>query len=44
MTFMAVHGLLHVLGFDHYDDEGLAEMQNAERELMGRWTAAEREE
>ena len=44
MTFMAVHGLLHVLGFDHYDDEGLAEMQNAERELMGRWSAAEREE
>lgn len=34
LSFMAVHGLLHVLGYDHGSDEEAEEMQARERELM----------
>jgi len=34
MGFMLVHGLLHVLGFDHADEEEAAAMEAQERRLM----------
>jgi probable rRNA maturation factor len=34
MLFMVVHGLLHVLGFDHVDDREAQEMQAAETALL----------
>ncbi len=37
MVFMVVHGLLHVLGYDHADDEQRAQMQAEEERSMQRW-------
>jgi probable rRNA maturation factor len=37
LAFMTVHGLLHVLGFDHTSDAEAAEMQAQERRLMSRY-------
>jgi probable rRNA maturation factor len=34
MAFMLVHGMLHVLGFDHADDEEAASMRIQEERLM----------
>ena len=34
MAFMLVHGMLHVLGFDHADDEEAAAMRAQEARLM----------
>lgn len=31
---LLVHGVLHLLGFDHEDDRGAAEMEEAERRLL----------
>lgn len=36
MTYMAVHGLLHLLGFDHMKDEDKKEMRKVEEEIMDR--------
>lgn len=40
LAFMAVHGLLHVLGFDHTSDADAAEMEAEERQLMSRYAGA----
>ena len=34
MGFMLVHGMLHVLGFDHADDEEAASMRAQEEQMM----------
>lgn len=34
MTYMAVHGLLHLLGFDHIIDDDKKEMRKVEEEIM----------
>jgi probable rRNA maturation factor len=34
ILFLMTHGLLHVLGYDHVDDEQAAEMEERERELF----------
>ena len=31
---MVVHGVLHLLGFDHQDDQGAAAMERREREVL----------
>lgn len=36
MTYMAVHGLLHLLGFDHMKEEDKKEMRKVEEEIMDR--------
>jgi probable rRNA maturation factor len=36
MAFMVVHGLLHVLGFDHHDGVSASAMQAAEDQMMAR--------
>ena len=36
VAFMLAHGVLHVLGHDHADDDGASRMQDHERELMAR--------
>lgn len=33
---LAVHGLLHLLGHDHETQEGAAEMEKREKEILGR--------
>lgn len=34
MTYMAVHGLLHLLGYDHMKDEDKVEMRKMEEKIM----------
>lgn len=34
MTYMAVHGLLHLLGYDHMKEEDKAIMRNMEEKIM----------
>lgn len=34
MTYMAVHGLLHLLGYDHMKEEDKKEMRKVEEEIM----------
>ena len=36
MAHMFVHGLLHLLGYDHQTDRQAAEMENIEREALSR--------
>ncbi len=36
MTYMAVHGLLHLLGFDHMKDDDKKEMRRVEEKIMER--------
>ena len=33
---LLVHGTLHLLGFDHIDDEGAADMEERERRALAR--------
>lgn len=35
MRLIVVHGILHLLGYDHGDDAEAAVMENRERELLG---------
>lgn len=35
MALMVVHGLLHLLGYDHEDDDDAELMEGRERELLG---------
>lgn len=36
MALLVVHGVLHLLGMDHLDDDEAEEMEARERELLGR--------
>ncbi len=36
LSLMVVHGLLHLLGYDHQDDEGADLMENRESQLLAR--------
>ena len=36
LSLMVVHGLLHLLGYDHQDDEGADRMEDRERELLAK--------
>jgi probable rRNA maturation factor len=40
IALMVVHGVLHILGMDHQDDDEAAEMQAAERRHLTRWRDA----
>jgi probable rRNA maturation factor len=37
LSFLLVHGALHVLGFDHQSDREAAEMERFESEIMDLW-------
>jgi probable rRNA maturation factor len=39
VQFLLVHGFLHLLGYDHADDAGEAEMEEAAARLLGRLPA-----
>jgi probable rRNA maturation factor len=36
LTHLVVHGFLHLLGFDHIDDDEAEEMEGAERAILAR--------
>lgn len=40
LNLLLVHGILHLLGYDHEDDDAAAAMQARERILLEAWTAA----
>lgn len=40
LNLLLVHGVLHLLGYDHEDDEDAVVMQERERALLGAWAAA----
>lgn len=40
LNLLLVHGVLHLLGYEHDTDEGAAAMQARERVLLGAWTDA----
>ena len=42
LSLLVVHGVLHLLGFDHEDDDEAAAMERRERELMARFRELER--
>ena len=42
LSLLVVHGVLHLLGFDHEDDDEAAVMERRERELMARFAELER--
>lgn len=35
MAYLSVHGFLHILGYDHYEEEEKKEMRRAEEEILG---------
>ena len=37
MALLVVHGVLHLLGMDHVDDDEASTMQQRERDLLGRF-------
>jgi len=37
MALLVVHGVLHLLGMDHVDDDEARTMQQRERDLLGRF-------
>ncbi|MBQ6586777.1 MAG: rRNA maturation RNase YbeY [Coriobacteriales bacterium] len=37
MSLLLVHGILHLLGYDHIDDTEAEEMEAREREILGEW-------
>lgn len=39
LNLLLVHGVLHLLGYDHEDDEEAAAMQARERALLEAWSA-----
>ena len=39
MALLVVHGILHLLGMDHVDDDEARTMQQRERDLLGRFHA-----
>lgn len=41
LNLLLVHGVLHLLGYDHGDDEAAAVMQQRERELLDAYSRAE---
>lgn len=40
LNLLLVHGILHLLGYDHEEDDAAAAMQARERILLEAWTAA----
>lgn len=40
LNLLLVHGVLHLLGYDHVEDEAAAAMQARERALLEAWAAA----
>jgi probable rRNA maturation factor len=40
LNLLLVHGVLHLLGYDHEDDEDASVMQARERALLTAWAAA----
>jgi probable rRNA maturation factor len=42
MALLVVHGVLHLLGFDHEDDDEAAAMERRERELLDLFRAGQR--
>ena len=40
LNLLLVHGVLHLLGYDHIDDDDAAVMQARERSLLTAWAAA----
>lgn len=43
LDLLVVHGVLHLLGYDHESEDEAAVMQARERELLGRWADVGRE-
>lgn len=41
MSLLLVHGLLHLCGYDHIEDEEALEMQAREKEILGTWFAGQ---
>ena len=39
ISLLLVHGLLHLCGYDHIEDDEAAEMQARERDILGAWFA-----
>ena len=39
LTFLLIHGVLHLLGYDHEEDEDAAEMENREAALFSLFSA-----
>jgi probable rRNA maturation factor len=37
LNLLLVHGVLHLLGYEHGDDESAAAMQGRERDLLAAW-------
>lgn len=44
ITLLLVHGLLHLCGYDHIDDDEADEMEARERAVLGAWADAGHEE
>ena len=40
ITILAIHGLLHLCGYDHVTDEDAAIMEPLEDDLLAEWEAA----
>jgi probable rRNA maturation factor len=40
LRFLALHGLLHILGWDDHEDAGRAAMLARQHELLAEWTGA----